>query len=249
MSAYAALLDHLTTHLPDLVIGTPALPDLPARKQQDASALYALLQPVFVNADGSSRVYPLTAVASDGTRPLPDCVYGAVRASQRLYAHAPVATVTGFVLEIRAASYADLLTHEDAVRGVISSTNGFEAVDASEDYDAEVGAYVSQLEVEIATPTADALLLETATKPTGQPLSCGDYYPLQAIEYRILTLHHTHAGLLARRDQLRTVLNGWQAGAAYDPLRHLDGESIALEAGLFGWTDTYTHTFNTGVTP
>ena len=247
-AAYADLVAHLAAQLPDLQVIQPQVIDLPACKQQDAARLFELLKPVFPPlADGGVyRVYPLTAQQTAAERPLPDCVYGVLRSDQRTFAHAAVATVISFLLEIRAAAYADLIAQEDAVRTLLNREVGVEAVDASDDYEPETATYLSQLNVELSTAVADIVVLEAQWKPIGEALLCGNYRPQQLINYTVLTVQSDHAALLTVRDAVRDALSGWQAGESYTLLQHDGGEAVAVDCSLFAWADTFTHTYNRG---
>lgn len=246
MSAYTALLAQVSAQLPNYRVSAPQSIDLPACKQQNATLLYETLAPLFapLSTDGLCRLYPLTAVSSSAARALPDAVYGVLRSEQRSFAHAAVATVVSFLLEIRAASYTSLITQEDAVRAALNAVVGVETVDASDDYESDTATFLSQLTLEMATAMTDVVVLESQWRSTGEALLCGQYRPPQAISYTLLTLQPSHAALLALRDAVRTALMGWQAGSNYTTLQHDGGEPVAVDCSLYAWADTFTHIYN-----
>lgn len=245
-----ALLAYLSAELPAYRISLPPVIDLPACKQQNASQLYDSLKPLFppLTPGALYRLYPLTAVTSPEARALPDAVYGVLRSEQRRFAHAAVATVVTFLLEIRAASYASLIAQEDAVRAALNQVVGIETVDASDDYEPETATFLSQLTLEMATAVADVLLLETHWQASGETLLCGDYQPLQRVSYTVLSLQTERVALYQLRDRLRHCLSGWQASPAYSPLQFVEGEALTVDCSLVAWADTFTHTLNRSFT-
>lgn len=209
--------------------------------------MYALLSPLFTPLSNAAvaQIYPLTAISSQTPRPLPDCIYGVVRSHQRTYNYASVATIVGFLLEIRASTYADLLEKEDSVRAALNFAQGIETVDASDDYDEKVNAYVTRLDVEMSTPIADLLVMEISAHATGQAV-CRDFYLNFETEYAVIYLSYNLEALHARRNDCRKQLVGWIETPKHVALSFLEGQALAINCGLFAWVDIFKQSEYTG---
>ena len=241
----AAIIAYLAPLLPDLDIKEPTVVDLPAQKQQSAQQFFDALKPTFTTVGAATaRLYPLTAQVSATIRPLPDAVYGVVRSEQRTWQGKAVATVIGFALEIRAASYQTLLETEDAVRTALLALNGVEIVGASDDYEEDAQLYLASLDIEMSAEVADVLVMEGAVKALQKPV-CQNIYPLVEQEYIVLIIASTQTAVRERRDVIRDALTHW-IEPNRDFMQYAEGQPLAMDCNLFVYVDIYKRTERRG---
>lgn len=239
--------DHLSSNLTGKSVLIDAVNNLPNQQAQASSRLFTLLEPLFSH-NGQNRVYPVTAIQSEGARPLPDCVYRTVGSTARTYRQSIISNVISFIATIRATTYAQVVQKRDALTTLLGTETAIEVVDANDDYDNDGLTYAFNLEIELASALADVQVTELTHLSQQELVLCNQIKPIISHEYAVILHESTHADLRTLRDAVRALLMGWQPNnPAYSPFNFVSGEPLIADAGLCAWVDVFKTDVNTGV--
>lgn len=239
----STLLDRLEAATTSFAVIAEA-PSLAALTTVDAAAASAALKTLLQAAVG--KVY---AIEIPEGKVVTDASYRLVSARPVEVGGVRVLTAVTFVVTVRAASYAALMTAQAAIETQVAASLGaISILDAMQDFEPVKNHYLVAMEMQYAVPAVPAesgsdwpALLVDAVDYTGDPAGA-ELWPIRqrvGRRYRFIILDDSNS-LATLRLELQNALLGWQQQQADHPFHFVEGSAVSLPGGLYGWADTYS---------
>lgn len=210
----------------------------------DAAAASAALKTLLAAAVGS--VYAIEI--PEGAQPT-DAAYRLVSARPVEVDGVRVLTAVTFVVTVRATGYLELMTAMAAIEAQVAASPGaISILDAMQDYDPKRKHSLLVMEMQYAVPAVAAFtgsswpaVLVDVVGYKGDPDGAGLMPIKQRVHrsYRLILLADTDA-IVTLRGKIETALLGWQVTDTDHPFHFVQGSSLSVPGGLYGWVDTYS---------
>lgn len=206
-----------------------------------AAALFALLSPVF-----STRAYPLTL--PEGAT-FPAAVYELASQHNQKIDGTDVATHAVYVVSVRTATFAELVTKVDAIKTAFgASTWAIEITDQNAGYDPQREHFRADLEVVLTAssfaPSAMPGLLVYHDSEQASPSSLDNCIRQRVTSNYGFVIATQDGDVATLRAELQAALLGYQQVTTDDDMQYLRGERAPSTEGLELWRDIFYNSYS-----